>query len=71
MEGNKMKTKTKRVTATATCENYDIVVTTKIVTRNLTAHEAEEVKRKFKHQLAAGISALPFGDTYPHEVSMR
>jgi hypothetical protein len=66
-----MKDTTKRVRATAKCASFDIEITATIKTHGLANAEADDVKRKLKHQLAASVAALPFAHVYPGEVRVR
>ena len=62
---------TKKVTATAKCASFDIEVTAKITSTNLTKSEVEDVQRKFRHQLTTSVAKLPFAHVYPNEVQVR
>lgn len=62
---------TKKVTATAKCASFDIEVSAKISTRNLSKDEAEDVQRKLRHNLTTTIAKLPFAHVYPNEVQTR
>lgn len=66
-----MKRQTKKVNASAKAACFDIEVMATIKTRNLSAAETEDVKRKFKHHLARTISSLPFAHIYPFEVTLK
>lgn len=63
--------KTKRVTAVARCESFDIQISAEFTPRGLGSDEVLDVQKKLKNDLAVTIAKLPFAHIYPFEVRVR
>ena len=66
-----MRTKAKKVSATAKCDCFDIDVSVDLRTRGLVDDEAEEVRRRLRDGLTKLIAGLPFARVYPFEVRTK